>query len=123
MSVSPSDWLSQLRCPSCAGRLAAARMAAVSLVCTSCSENYPIIDGVPRMLLPAMREALVNKTLREGVDPRQVRTARSFGFEWNRFSEMYDEWECAFFEYMQPHGPAFFNGKRVLDAGCGSGRY
>jgi len=70
-----------------------------------------------------MREALANGPLKGDVDIRQVETARSFGFEWNHFCEMYDEWEKAFFEYMQPHAPAFFRGKRVLDAGCGSGRY
>jgi SAM-dependent methyltransferase len=84
---------------------------------------FPIIDGVPRMLLPPMRDALLKGYLADGLDTRQIATASSFGFEWNHFSEMYNEWGSAFLEYMQPHGPDFFRGKRVLDAGCGSGRY
>lgn len=34
-----------------------------------------------------------------------------------------EEWEKNFLDYMTPHGPDFFRGKRVLDAGCGSGRH
>jgi SAM-dependent methyltransferase len=36
---------------------------------------------------------------------------------------MYAEWEKQFLNYMQPHMPDFFKGKRVLDAGCGNGRF
>ena len=53
----------------------------------------------------------------DGADTRQVATARSFGFEWSRFPETRDEWERNFLEYVAPHGPDFFHGKRVLDAG------
>jgi SAM-dependent methyltransferase len=53
----------------------------------------------------------------------KLRTAASFGFEWQHFHELRSEWERNFLEYMQPHGPDFFRGKRVLDAGCGSGRH
>ena len=124
MSLSLSNCLTHLRCPGCAGRLVSTCDGrGASLACVACSEMFPIIDGVPRMLLSPMREALANGPLKGDVDIRQVETARSFGFEWNHFCEMYDEWEKAFFEYMQPHAPAFFRGKRVLDAGCGSGRY
>jgi len=125
MSVALSNCLNDLRCPSCVERLGAVGDARTGtlLACQACSELFPIIDGIPRMLLRSMREALVSKSLSDGVDLRQVQTAKSFGFEWSRFSQMYDEWESAFFEYMQPHGPSFFQGKRVLDAGCGSGRY
>jgi SAM-dependent methyltransferase len=58
-----------------------------------------------------------------GADAQQVATARSFGFEWGRFPEMRGEWERNFLEYQAPHPPDFFQGKRVLDAGCGSGRH
>lgn len=53
----------------------------------------------------------------------KVRTAASFGFEWRRFSLNMLEWERNFLGYVQPRGPEFFQGKRVLDAGCGSGRH
>ncbi|MGI9166333.1 MAG: class I SAM-dependent methyltransferase, partial [Pyrinomonadaceae bacterium] len=35
----------------------------------------------------------------------------------------YEEWNQSFLNYMQPHGPEFFKGKKVLDAGCGNGRF
>jgi SAM-dependent methyltransferase len=70
-----------------------------------------------------MRDALRGDVSATGTDSAQVETALSFGYEWHRFPEMYDEWEKQFLNYMQPHGPDFFRGKRILDAGCGSGRF
>ena len=93
------------------------------LVCGKCRENFPIIGGIPRLLLSPLREALLGNGLVAGRDARQVKTALSFGFEWHRFPEMYEEWNQSFLNYMQPHGPEFFCGKRVLDAGCGNGRF
>jgi SAM-dependent methyltransferase len=57
------------------------------------------------------------------MDAVQSGTAGSFGFEWNRFPEMYEEWEQSFVNYMNPHQSEFFRDKRVLDAGCGNGRF
>jgi 2-polyprenyl-3-methyl-5-hydroxy-6-metoxy-1,4-benzoquinol methylase len=62
------------------------------------------------------------------VDETKVRkTAKAFGFEWTthgRLQHLYRS-EAALFEefahYRLP--PTFFTGKRVLDAGCGMGRY
>ncbi len=62
------------------------------------------------------------------VDVTKVRkTAEAFGFEWTthgRLRQLYRS-EAALFEefanYRLP--PTFFTGKRVLDAGCGMGRY
>jgi 2-polyprenyl-3-methyl-5-hydroxy-6-metoxy-1,4-benzoquinol methylase len=62
------------------------------------------------------------------VDVTKVRkTAKAFGFEWTthgRLQHLYRS-EAALFEefasYRLP--PTFFTGKRVLDAGCGMGRY
>jgi SAM-dependent methyltransferase len=75
------------------------------------------------MLLSPLREALLEKGQMSSQLAVAVATAQSFGFEWNHFSRMYDEWQQAFFAYMEPHGPDFFRDKRVLDAGCGSGRF
>jgi SAM-dependent methyltransferase/uncharacterized protein YbaR (Trm112 family) len=110
-----------LRCPQCCAQLEGSPEA---LVCTRCRDRFPIINGIPRMLISPMREALLDN--RPAADDRvasEVATAKSFGFEWTRFSEMYSEWERNFSQYMSPLNAAELKGRRVLDAGCGSGRH
>ena len=99
---------------------------------------YPIINGIPR-LLPA---SLLAETLRQfqpnhylryrdrlpasGDDEPDLKknTLRSFSYQWNTFSEMYEHWEENFRSYFQPLiEPQDFSGKLVLDAGCGFGRH
>ena len=75
------------------------------------------------MLLPSIRAALKENTAATSFDAKQAKTALSFGYEWQRFPEMYAEWEKQFLDYMQPHNTDFFKGKKVLDAGCGNGRF
>lgn len=113
-------WLAQLRCPVCQGGLT---RAGESLHCAPCGERFPVTNGIPRMLVGAMRAALGGEQTNGAVDERRVATAQSFGYEWTHFAEMRAEWEQNFLDYMAPHGPAFFRGKRVLDAGSGSGRH
>src|SRR2546428_4142164 len=117
--------LETLRCPGCQGRLEPKRTegSAAELYCSKCSEGFPVIGGIPRLLLSPLREALLENGAASGTDERQVQTALSFGFEWSRFPEMYKEWNQSFLNYMQPHGPEFFRGRKVLDAGCGNGRF
>jgi len=124
--------LNNLCCPKCQGSLrlgVRTRTAGsglsyqLSVQCTQCAEKFPVTNGIPRLLLSPLREALLGTGSATGIDAQQVATAQSFGFEWDHFSEMRSEWEQAFLDYMMPHGPGFFVGKRVLDAGCGSGRY
>src|SRR5215475_7328403 len=115
-----------LRCPICQGVLFSSQSSEVALVCPSCDEAFPVVKGIPRMISSAMLWAIGggNPTADlTHVDRLRVETARSFGFEWSRFPEMRAEWESNFWEYMLPHTPESFRGKRVLDAGCGSGRH
>src|SRR5688572_5773106 len=119
MASSLDKMLETLRCPSCRGSLSAGK----DLKCEACDLLFPVVDGIPRMLLPNLREALAGEAAATGTDAKQVETALSFGYEWHRFPEMYAEWERQFLDYMQPHGPEFFRGKKVLDAGCGNGRF
>jgi SAM-dependent methyltransferase/uncharacterized protein YbaR (Trm112 family) len=126
MSVATEKLLETLRCPACLSGLRQSDEHAQSngdayLECTSCREQFPIVRDVPRMLLSPLREALLGEKKIAG--DSQVKTARSFGFEWTRFPEMYQEWNQSFLDYMQPHAPEFFRGKKVLDAGCGNGRF
>src|SRR5712692_3088341 len=118
MSLSGEKLLETLRCPACQGRLQFANDDANGdsdpcFECVGCRLQFPIINGVPRLLLPSLREALAGEASSSELDARQVETALSFGYEWTRFPEMYQEWEQSFLNYMQPHGPEFFRGKKV----------
>lgn len=126
MSLSEQELAETLRCPGCLDRLRLdhrANSTQVFLVCSRCAEEFPVIRSIPRLLLSPLREALLGDGSVQGADARQLETALSFGFEWTRFPEMYEEWNRSFLDYMQPHGPEFFRGKKVLDAGCGNGRF
>jgi SAM-dependent methyltransferase len=80
------------------------------LVCNGCGRHWPIAAGIPR-LVPADLSA------------QQRRTACAFGWQWQHFSEMHPEFEAQFLDWVHPLAPEFFRDKRVLDAGCGTGRH
>jgi ubiquinone/menaquinone biosynthesis C-methylase UbiE/uncharacterized protein YbaR (Trm112 family) len=125
--ASDSTALRTLRCPQCLGQLnwqdSAVTNDAEKLECADCQTTYPVTRGIPRLLLSPLREALLGNGAIDIDTARQVQTALSFGFEWQRFPEMYQEWQRQFLDYMQPHRAEFFPGKKVLDAGCGNGRF
>jgi 2-polyprenyl-3-methyl-5-hydroxy-6-metoxy-1,4-benzoquinol methylase len=128
MSLPMKRLLEVLRCPACQDQLRLSEgkvenNSDLYLECRRCQQQFPIIHNVPRLLLSPLREALLGTDRARGDYDPQVKTARSFGFEWTRFPEMYEEWGRSFLSYMQPHGPDFFRGKKVLDAGCGNGRF
>ena len=120
MNETPEPLLETLRCPSCRSSLT---LSSETLICARCNISYPIVDGIPRLLLPSMREALTGEGRGNAAEVSQAETARSFGYEWHRFPEMYEQWEKQFLNYMQPHAADFFPGKKILDAGCGNGRF
>jgi ubiquinone/menaquinone biosynthesis C-methylase UbiE/uncharacterized protein YbaR (Trm112 family) len=127
MSLTEKQLLETIRCPACHASLSWVeshfKTSGALLRCSGCKESFPVISGIPRLLLSPLREALLGNGAAAGNDARQVETALSFGFEWHRFPEMHGEWKQSFLNYMQPHGPEFFRGKKVLDAGCGNGRF
>jgi SAM-dependent methyltransferase len=81
-----------------------------TLTCVACPARYDISRGVPRMA-PAKLSA------------GQERTARAFGYEWQRFDTFHPEYEQQFLEWVAPLTAADFDGHVVLDAGCGMGRH
>jgi SAM-dependent methyltransferase/uncharacterized protein YbaR (Trm112 family) len=120
------------------------------LTCDACGASYPVIGGIPRLLPVALQSMLWemhpeffrayqeqlpdalrmreegNQAGRTGVDPAlaaQRETARSFGYEWQAFSEMLPDYESNFRWYFERFAPDQFKGARVLDAGCGTGRH
>ena len=99
------------------------------------AHRFPIREGVPRLLPPRSDDGYVV----EGGDqekPGQAlggprsrnsilkKTMRSFGYQWNVFSEMYPHWEHNSRSYFKPLvQDSDFRDRLVLDAGCGFGRH
>ena len=54
---------------------------------------------------------------------QQRKTASAFGWQCAALLEQHPEFESQFLDWIQPLGPQSFRGKRVLDAGCGTGRH
>ncbi len=109
--------LEYLVCPACRGELEFSQSAAEGdeimegqLICRACGVAYPIRRGVPRMLS------------RELPDDKRA-TADAFGYEWTHFTEMTEQYEAQFLDWIDPVEKSFFAGKVVLDAGCGKGRH
>jgi len=108
------------------------------LGCKKCSAIFPIINGIPRMLpfnvinsniltdfleKHASKIPEYSKDNDAGFEILKKRTSESFGFQWNVFSYMFEEYEKNFLNYIKPLKPSFFKKKIVLDAGCGFGRH
>jgi len=79
------------------------------LTCPKCNLNFPIKNGVPRMLL--------NKdyNLKE-------KTKKNFSFSWKKFADIYED-QTDFLDWICPKDRNFFKDKIVLDAGCGTGKH
>jgi len=105
-----------LCCPGCHGDLALtsaefedAEVRSGKLVCLTCSQDYPIVNFVPRFVPSAQYAA-------------------SFSEEWRLFERiprdtaMLDEFEQGF-RQETAFTPEELTGRLVLDAGCGGGRY
>jgi SAM-dependent methyltransferase len=111
------DLLEVLRCPNCAGDLSLEaakengnRVESGALRCRTCAASYPIVNYVPRFV------AAENY-------------ANNFGFQWNRFRftqlDSHTGTTITRDRFVESTGwsPADLSGKRVLDVGCGAGRF
>ena len=97
-----SSFLEQLRGPNSGGdlRLDVERSL---LVDESSGETFPVIDGIPRFVAS---EHLA-----------------SFGLQWNKYEVAHDDEDRATFQAKTGMPLGDLSGLRVLDAGCGGGRY
>lgn len=119
------------------------------LVICECGLKYPVIEGIPRLLPPALssmlwemhpeffrtyrdrlpqallpvEESAVQGKSEDDALRAQRDTARSFGYEWQAFSEMLPDYESNFRWYFERFPADAFAGKLILDAGCGTGRH
>lgn len=134
----------ELACPRCRGRVEASPTVGWiedgALRCVGCSAGFPVRAGVPRM---------VEAEVAGGATRVGERTRASFGFEWLRYPVTTRDEDRVTFFGLTGVEPAFFDrvgfcdflveppsaeqlaaattsrleGRRVLEAGCGMGKY
>ena len=102
-----ADVLRLLKCPECGQPLHAEGSA--TLTCLE-RHSFRVLQDIPR-LMPG------------DISTLQEQTAEAFGWQWQHFDGMHDEFELQFLDWVKPLDAAFFRGKVVLDAGCGMGRH
>jgi len=103
MSASESaqqELTKDLRCPSCGH---AFQQNAGRLECSVCKASYPIVDDIPRFT--------------------GDQHLASFGRQWNKYEVAHDDEDRATFRAKTGVDLLDLKGLRVLDAGCGGGRY
>ncbi len=77
------------------------------LLCNNCYQKFPIVRGIPRMVLSFP----------------DIKTAERFGYEWKVFNRLSNVYEKQFLDWIYPVDKEFFKNKIILDAGCGKGRH
>lgn len=105
--------LKLLACPDCRGDITGdfeEELVEGELQCCDCGRTFPVTSGVPA-LLP---EALSKQT---------ATVAKQFAQQWMHYNEHRAEYRDQFLDWIKPVQPEFFEGKVVLDGGCGKGRH
>jgi len=109
------------------------------LFCNACNIAYPIINNIPRLLtVGLLSESLAHyhtdflqrhpkefatlsiPSLHEG---KKVATLHAFSYQWTTFLKNFDYFSEIFLSFVHPFLKSQdFEGKTVLEVGCGSGR-
>ena len=111
--------LDLLACPTCGGDILLAYASKYEdkeiidgvLTCRKCSREYRVVRGVPRF-------ADLGK-----IEADKAETAENFGWQWTHFTQEDPKYVDQFLGWLQPVRPGFFEGKVVLEGGCGKGRH
>lgn len=111
--------LDLLACPSCGGDILLAYASKYEdkeimegvLSCRKCSREYKVVRGVPRFADLAK------------IEQDKAETAENFGWQWTHFTQEDDKYFDQFLGWLQPVKPEFFEGKVVVEGGCGKGRH
>lgn len=111
--------LDLLACPVCGGDLLLVHVGTREereiieglLSCRKCDREYKIVRGVPRF-------ADLSK-----IEQDKLETAENFGWQWTHFTQADEKYNEQFLGWLQPVKPEFFQGKIVLEGGCGKGRH
>lgn len=97
------EWVtSELRCPR-SGHSLILRAETGELFCQACGTSWPIVNGIPRFV--------------------SSDHLASFGLQWNKYEVAHDDEDRATFQAKTGVLLHELLGQRVLDAGCGGGRY
>jgi SAM-dependent methyltransferase len=99
-----------LSCPRCGGELSATGGDAATLVCPR-AHRYPVVRGVPRLFEAAQ------------LSEQERRTSEAFGFSWTHYPKQNPYTEEQSRDWFLPLEPSDFEGKLILDAGCGLGGF
>ena len=89
-----------LCCPACASRLV---LNGERIECSACKQSHPVVEGIARFTGDAH--------------------LASFGRQWNKYEVAHDDEDRATFQAKTGVRLDELQGLRVLDAGCGGGRY
>jgi SAM-dependent methyltransferase len=111
--------LDLLACPCCGGDILLAyaskyldkEIIEAVLTCQKCSREYKVERGIPRF-------AALDKIEQDKAD-----TAENFGWQWTHFTQEDKKYAQQFLVWLQPVKEDFFEGKIVLEGGCGKGRH
>src|SRR4051794_7704049 len=96
----PESLLPLLQCPVCGSSMA---LNPSDVECSSCKTSYPVVEGIPRFT--------------------GDQHLASFGRQWNKYEVAHDDEDRSTFQAKTGIVLNSLKGLRVLDAGCGGGRY
>ncbi len=105
------------------------------LHCVATRHVYPVVRAVPRILASAFGQepqftakhraliATYRSVASTPTEPEIEQTKKGFGRQWTTYQVQRSDEDLAYFQSKTGVTPSYLNGRLVLDARCGSGRY